>query len=60
MIQLIPPRHNPYWNVDMGKMLEIEYREKLLEIVRPTKLDWEILKRLEEATKKSKEELRDR
>lgn len=40
------PRENPYWNKKIGKELEFERREKLLEIMRPTLADWETLERM--------------
>lgn len=48
---VVIPKNNPYWNRDLGQVLEIEQREKLLKILRPTKEDWEMLHLTKEITK---------
>lgn len=37
------PRRNPYWNKDIGKEVELERRQKVIELALPTKKDWEQL-----------------
>ena len=48
------PFNNPYWNKNLKKELELEQREELLKIVRPTKKDWELLKRMQSITRATK------
>ena len=37
------PRNNPYWHRNISKAIEIERREELLKIVRPSEKDWLLL-----------------
>ncbi len=44
------PRNNPYWNKNIGREVAFERKEKLIDLMLPTREDWELLERMEEAT----------